>query len=69
MAPTSKKYQCPMCFLDNSPVGFGRKSDFKKHLHNFHGSDVVWICRSKGCHLILLDGARVQHPCQRDASD
>ncbi|UNI19298.1 hypothetical protein JDV02_005491 [Purpureocillium takamizusanense] len=51
LAPTSKKYQCPMCFLDSSPVGFGRKSDFKKHLHNFHGSDVVWICRSKGCHL------------------
>ncbi|PHH80870.1 hypothetical protein CDD80_6429 [Ophiocordyceps camponoti-rufipedis] len=50
-APTSKKYQCPMCFLDNSPVGFGRKSDFKKHLHNFHGSDVVWICRTKACHL------------------
>lgn len=40
-----------MCFLDNSPVGFGRKSDFKKHLHNFHGADVVWICRTKGCHL------------------
>lgn len=51
VAPTSKKYQCPMCFLDNSPVGFGRKSDFKKHLHNFHGADVVWICRTKGCHL------------------
>lgn len=50
-APTSKKYQCPMCFLDSSPVGFGRKSDFKKHLHNFHGADVVWICRTKGCHL------------------
>lgn len=50
-APTSKKYQCPMCFLDNSPVGFGRKSDFKKHLHNFHGADVVWICRTKGCRL------------------
>ncbi|RDA92075.1 hypothetical protein CP533_3575 [Ophiocordyceps camponoti-saundersi (nom. inval.)] len=49
--PTSKKYQCPMCFLDNSPVGFGRKSDFKKHLHNFHGADVVWICRTKGCQL------------------
>ena len=40
-----------MCFLDNNPVGFGRKSDFKKHLHNFHGADVSWICRSKGCHL------------------
>ncbi|KAJ6445437.1 zinc finger domain-containing protein [Purpureocillium lavendulum] len=51
LSPTSKKYQCPMCFLDSSPVGFGRKSDFKKHLHNFHGSDVVWICRTKGCHL------------------
>ncbi|EFZ03227.1 hypothetical protein X797_005668 [Metarhizium robertsii] len=51
VAPTSKKYQCPMCFLDNSPVGFGRKSDFKKHLHNFHGADVIWICRTKGCHL------------------
>ncbi|PNY25124.1 Uncharacterized protein TCAP_04935 [Tolypocladium capitatum] len=51
MAPTSKKYQCPMCFLDNSPVGFGRKSDFKKHLHNFHASDVVWVCHTKGCHL------------------
>ncbi|PHH65023.1 hypothetical protein CDD81_3421 [Ophiocordyceps australis] len=51
ISPTSKKYQCPMCFLDNSPVGFGRKSDFKKHLHNFHGSDVVWICHTKGCHL------------------
>ncbi|KAL7792176.1 hypothetical protein V8C37DRAFT_410133 [Trichoderma ceciliae] len=51
VTPTSKKYQCPMCYLDNSPVGFGRKSDFKKHLHNFHGADVVWICRTKGCHL------------------
>lgn len=51
MAPTSKKYQCPMCFLDNNPVGFGRKSDFKKHLYNFHGADIVWICRTKGCHL------------------
>ncbi|EHK49183.1 hypothetical protein TRIATDRAFT_214001 [Trichoderma atroviride IMI 206040] len=51
VTPTSKKYQCHMCYLDNSPVGFGRKSDFKKHLHNFHGADVVWICRTKGCHL------------------
>jgi hypothetical protein len=51
VVPMNKKYQCPMCFLDNNPVGFGRKSDFKKHLHNFHGADVVWICRTKGCHL------------------
>jgi hypothetical protein len=51
VVPTNKKYQCPACFLDNNPVGFGRKSDFKKHLHNFHGADVVWICRTKGCHL------------------
>ncbi|OAR04998.1 hypothetical protein LLEC1_05506 [Akanthomyces lecanii] len=51
IVPTGKKYQCPMCYLDSSPVGFGRKSDFKKHLHNFHGSDVVWICHTKGCHL------------------
>lgn len=50
IAPTGKKYQCPMCYLDSSPVGFGRKSDFKKHLHNFHGSDIVWICHTKGCH-------------------
>jgi hypothetical protein len=48
---TLKKYQCPMCFLDRNLVEFGRKSDFKKHLNNFHGSDVVWICRTKGCHL------------------
>lgn len=51
IAPTGKKYQCPMCYLDSSPVGFGRKSDFKKHLHNFHGTDVVWICWTKGCNL------------------
>ncbi|KAF4987568.1 hypothetical protein FDECE_15384, partial [Fusarium decemcellulare] len=51
VAPTSKKYQCPMCFLDNNPVGFGRKSDFKKHLYNFHGADVIWLCKTKGCHL------------------
>ena len=49
--PTNKKYQCPMCFQDYNPVGFGRKSDFKKHLHNFHGADVTWICRTKNCHL------------------
>lgn len=49
--PTNKKYQCPMCFQDNNPVGFGRKSDFKKHLHNFHGADVAWICRTRACHL------------------
>ncbi|KAH7127641.1 hypothetical protein EDB81DRAFT_145715 [Dactylonectria macrodidyma] len=51
VTPTSKKYQCPMCYLDNNPVGFGRKSDFKKHLYNFHGVDVTWICKTKGCHL------------------
>lgn len=51
VAPTGKKYQCPMCYLDSNPVGFGRKSDFKKHLYNFHGADVVWICKTKGCHL------------------
>ncbi|EMT65886.1 hypothetical protein ACKRZS_013628 [Fusarium odoratissimum] len=51
VTPTSKKYQCPMCFLDNNPVGFGRKSDFKKHLYNFHGADVTWLCKTKGCHL------------------
>lgn len=48
---TLKKYQCPMCFLDRHLVEFGRKSDFKKHLNNFHGTDVVWICRTKACHL------------------
>lgn len=51
VTPTSKKYQCPMCFLDSNPVGFGRKSDFKKHLYNFHGTDVTWVCKTKGCHL------------------
>ncbi|CEI62698.1 hypothetical protein FVEN_g5222 [Fusarium venenatum] len=51
VTPTSKKYQCPMCFLDNNPVGFGRKSDFKKHLYNFHGADVTWLCKTKGCHM------------------
>ena len=51
VVPAGKKYQCPMCFLDNNPVGFGRKSDFKKHLHNFHGADVVWICPTKSCQL------------------
>lgn len=51
VTPTSKKYQCPMCFLDSNPVGFGRKSDFKKHLYNFHGTDVTWICKTKSCHL------------------
>lgn len=48
---TMKKYQCPMCFLDRNLVEFGRKSDFKKHLNNFHGTDVTWICRTRGCHL------------------
>lgn len=48
---TLKKYQCPMCFLDRNLVEFGRKSDFKKHLNNFHGTDTVWICRTKSCHL------------------
>lgn len=48
---TLKKYQCPMCFLDRNLVEFGRKSDFKKHLNNFHGTDVTWICRTRSCHL------------------
>lgn len=51
VTPTSKKYQCPMCYLDNNPVGFGRKSDFKKHLYNFHGADTTWLCKTKGCNL------------------
>ncbi|KAH6981610.1 hypothetical protein BKA56DRAFT_731124 [Ilyonectria sp. MPI-CAGE-AT-0026] len=49
--PTSKKYQCPMCYLDNNAVGFGRQSDFKRHLYNFHSSNTTWLCKSKGCHL------------------
>uniref|UniRef100_L2FUJ9 Uncharacterized protein n=1 Tax=Colletotrichum fructicola (strain Nara gc5) TaxID=1213859 RepID=L2FUJ9_COLFN len=37
-----KPIECPMCAVYDVHVGFGRKSDFKKHLLTFHHANALW---------------------------
>ncbi|KAF6828278.1 hypothetical protein CMUS01_08638 [Colletotrichum musicola] len=51
---TSRKpIECPMCAVYDVYVGFGRKSDFKKHLQNFHNTDCIWVCPQGNCRMIF----------------
>ncbi|KAK2063118.1 hypothetical protein LY76DRAFT_665387 [Colletotrichum caudatum] len=49
----SKPIECPLCAVYDVRVGFGRKSDFKKHLQNFHNTDCAWVCPERGCRMVL----------------
>ena len=44
-----KAIECTMCFVEGIVVGFSRKSDFKKHLQNFHHTNTLWMCQYAGC--------------------
>ncbi|KAH7367033.1 hypothetical protein B0T11DRAFT_274574 [Plectosphaerella cucumerina] len=44
-----KPIDCPLCTAHGIPVGFGRKSDFKKHLYKFHATSSLWICPLQQC--------------------
>ena len=48
-AITGKPINCPLCAIYKIYVGFTRKSDFKKHLHQFHNTNSLWICRHDKC--------------------
>ncbi|KAK1585682.1 uncharacterized protein LY79DRAFT_580906 [Colletotrichum navitas] len=57
-----KPIECPLCAVYDVRVGFGRKSDFKKHLQNFHNTDCVWACPQRGCRMVLdFEKAFVTH--------
>ncbi|EFQ31219.1 hypothetical protein CGRA01v4_10502 [Colletotrichum graminicola] len=60
--PRRKPIECPLCAVYDVRVGFGRKSDFKKHLQNFHNTDCVWACPQRGCRMVLdFEKAFVTH--------
>lgn len=48
-ASPRKPIDCPLCTAHGIPVGFGRKSDFKKHLYKFHATSSLWACPVPGC--------------------
>ncbi|GKT40322.1 uncharacterized protein ColSpa_00503 [Colletotrichum spaethianum] len=57
-----KPIECPMCAVYDVYVGFGRKSDFKKHLQNFHNTDCLWACPQRGCRMVFdFEKAYVTH--------
>ncbi|PKS06758.1 hypothetical protein jhhlp_006832 [Lomentospora prolificans] len=57
-----KAIECTMCFVEGIVVGFSRKSDFKKHLQNFHHTNTVWVCQYAGCPLTFdFEKAYVAH--------
>ncbi|OHE92758.1 hypothetical protein CORC01_11976 [Colletotrichum orchidophilum] len=57
-----KPIECPMCAVHDVYVGFGRKSDFKKHLQNFHNTDCIWVCPQENCRMIFdFEKAYVAH--------
>ncbi|KAL0936288.1 uncharacterized protein CTRU02_208503 [Colletotrichum truncatum] len=61
-SPSRKPIECPICAVYDVYVGFGRKSDFKKHLQNFHNTDCVWVCPKKSCRMIFdFEKAYVTH--------
>ncbi|KAK2032027.1 hypothetical protein LX32DRAFT_691285 [Colletotrichum zoysiae] len=58
----SKPIECPLCAVYDVRVGFGRRSDFKKHLQNFHNTDCAWVCPERGCRMVLdFEKAFVTH--------
>ncbi|KAK1689338.1 hypothetical protein BDP55DRAFT_604302 [Colletotrichum godetiae] len=57
-----KPIECPMCAVHDVYVGFGRKSDFKKHLQNFHNTDFIWVCPQDNCRMIFdFEKAYIAH--------
>ncbi|TQN63688.1 hypothetical protein CSHISOI_11726, partial [Colletotrichum shisoi] len=57
-----KPIECPLCAVHDVHVGFGRKSDFKKHLQNFHNTDCLWACPRRGCRMVFdFEKAYVVH--------
>ncbi|KAK6213777.1 hypothetical protein QIS74_09779 [Colletotrichum tabaci] len=57
-----KPIECPLCAVHDVRVGFGRKSDFKKHLQNFHNTDCLWACPRRGCRMVFdFERAYVVH--------
>jgi hypothetical protein len=51
-----------MCFMEGIVVGFSRKSDFKKHLQNFHHTNTIWVCQYAGCPMTFdFEKAYVTH--------
>ncbi|TDZ22070.1 hypothetical protein Cob_v004858 [Colletotrichum orbiculare MAFF 240422] len=62
-SPSARKpIECPICAVYDVYVGFGRKSDFKKHLQNFHATDNIWVCPHDKCRMIFdFEKAYVTH--------
>ncbi|ROT41174.1 hypothetical protein SODALDRAFT_330885 [Sodiomyces alkalinus F11] len=64
-----KPIECPLCAVYDIAVGFRRKSDFKKHLQNFHPTDSLWACPQPGCRTVFdverayVHHIRTEHPC------
>ena len=57
-----KAIECTMCFVEGILVGFSRKSDFKKHLQNFHHTNNIWVCQYTGCSMTFdFEKAYVAH--------
>lgn len=61
-ATPRKAIECTMCFVEGIVVGFSRKSDFKKHLQNFHHTNTIWACQYTGCPMTFdFEKAYVAH--------
>ncbi|KAF9876650.1 hypothetical protein CkaCkLH20_06058 [Colletotrichum karsti] len=61
-SPVSKAIECPMCAAYDVHVGFGRKSDFKKHLQNFHNTNSLWVCPDSCCKMVFdFEKAYITH--------
>jgi hypothetical protein len=59
---TGKPITCPICCVYGVFVGFSRKSDFKKHLNQFHNTNFLWICRHERCTMVFdFDKAYTSH--------
>ncbi|KAJ0138082.1 hypothetical protein CTA2_1943, partial [Colletotrichum tanaceti] len=57
-----KPIECPLCAVHDVRVGFGRKSDFKKHLQSFHNTDCLWLCPRRACRMVFdFERAYVVH--------
>ncbi|KAI8220445.1 hypothetical protein K4K57_012508 [Colletotrichum sp. SAR 10_99] len=57
-----KPIECPMCAVYDVHVGFGRKSDFKKHLLTFHHANALWVCPHPCCRMVFdFEKAYVAH--------
>ncbi|KAK4115928.1 hypothetical protein N656DRAFT_775926 [Canariomyces notabilis] len=57
-----ERVACPFCSEANMSKSFSRKTDLKRHLEDYHGTNAQWLCLENGCGMSFdWEAARKSH--------